>query len=230
MRVLLKISWEALAENWDWLFDVKVLDFICDSLKDLLKENIQIAIFIWWWNIFRWTDWNSLWIDRVSLDYMWMLSTIMNWIALSEYLQKNKINSKLMTATKIDCVWERFDKKVALKYLDEKNVVIFSWWMWNPYFTTDTGWVLKALEIEANMIIKLTMVDGVYDKDPKKFSDAKMYKEITYDEVLSKNLKVMDSTAIALARDNKLILKIANLSKLWSIKNTILADEWTKVG
>ncbi|MDD5769465.1 MAG: UMP kinase [Candidatus Gracilibacteria bacterium] len=230
MRVLLKISGEALAENGDGLFDVKVLDFICDSLKDLLKENIQIAIFIGGGNIFRGTDGNSLGIDRVSLDYMGMLSTIMNGIALSEYLQKNKINSKLMTATKIDCVGERFDKKVALKYLDEKNVVIFSGGMWNPYFTTDTGGVLKALEIEANMIIKLTMVDGVYDKDPKKFSDAKMYKEITYDEVLSKNLKVMDSTAIALARDNKLILKIANLSKLGSIKNTILADEGTKVG
>ena len=230
MRILLKLSGEALAWWWNNAYDKATLDNFVKTIKDLQKENIEIAIFIWWWNIFRWVDGESLEIDRVSRDYMWMLATVMNGIALSEYLQKSWINSKLLTATAIDCIWERFDKKKATSYLENKNVVILAGWMWSPYFTTDTGWVLKALETESDMIIKLTMVDGIYNKDPKKFTDAVMYKKVSYDEVLEKRLKVMDAAAIALARDNNLVLKVVNLSKSWALKKAILSDdEWTRV-
>jgi len=230
MRILLKLSWEALSWNWNWLFEIKILNQIVESLKEIKKKNIEIAIFIWWWNIFRGKDGENLWIDRVTRDYMWMLSTIINWLALSEYLEKNWLSAKLLTSTWIDCVWERFDKKKALKYLNKKNILIFAGWMWNPYFTTDTGWVLRALEIEADMIIKLTWVDGVYNKDPKKHKDAIKFDKITYDEVLSKNLKVMDSTAIALAREEKLVLKVINLFQRWSVLKAILWENiWTTI-
>lgn len=230
MRILLKLSWEALSWNTTQMYDLKTLDYVVSSLKTLQKEKIEIAIFIWGGNIFRWKDGENLWIDRVSRDYMWMFSTIMNWIALRDYLEKNWILSKLLTSTQIDSIWERFEKKNALKYLNENNVVIFAWWMWNPYFTTDTGWVLRALEIEADLIIKLTWVDGVYDKDPKKYEDAKKYEKVTYDEVLAKNLKVMDSTAIALAREEKMVLKVVSLSKEWDLLKAIMWENaWTTI-
>lgn len=230
MRILLKLSWEALAWTWVNAYDTNTLDLFVQNIKDLINEWIEISIFIWWGNIFRWVDWNILWIDKVSCDYMWMLATVMNWIALSEYLEKNWVSSKLLTSTSIDCIWERFEKKKAINYLKNKNVLVFAWGMWSPYFTTDTWWVLKALETNSDMIIKLTMVDWIYDKDPKKFSDAIMYKIVTYDEVLEKRLKVMDSSAIALARDNNLVLKVVNLSKPWAIKKAILTqEEWTTV-
>ncbi len=230
MRILLKLSWEALAWNTNEMYDLKTLDYIVETIKKLQKEKIEIAIFIWGWNIFRWKDWENLWIDRVSRDYMWMLSTVMNWLALKDYLEKNWILSKLLTSTQIDYIWERFDKNKSVKYLSENNVVIFAWWMWSPYFTTDTGWVLRALEIEANMIIKLTNVDGVYDKDPKKSPDAKKYEKITYDEVLSKNLKVMDSTAIALAREEKMVLKVVSLTKEGDLLKAVMWENaWTTI-
>lgn len=230
MRILLKLSWEALAWETTNLYDINILNQIIDFIKKLQKENTQIAIFIWWWNIFRWKEGETLGIDKVSSDYMWMLATIINWLALSEFLQKNNINSKLLTSTQIDCVWERFEKKKAINYLQEKNVLVFAWWIWHPYFTTDTGWVLRALEIDADMLIKLTNVDGVYNKDPKKYTDAVKFDKISYDEVLSKNLKVMDATAIALAREKKLKLKIINLFKKDSLINAFKKDdEWTSV-
>ncbi len=229
-RVLLKLSWEALAWEWQSSLDDRILDYIAELVKDLVKNWIEVWIVIWWGNIFRWISWESAGIDRVSGDYMWMLATLINWLALVEYFTKNKVKSKLMTSTQIDCVWERFEKNKAIKYLEDGKVVVFAWWTWNPYFTTDTWGVLRALEIEADMIIKATKVDWVYSSDPKKYKDAIMFEEITYDDILEKNLKVMDSTAIALARDWKLVLKIVNLFKDWSVKRAILWEkEWTIV-
>lgn len=227
IRVLLKISGEALAwETWD-SFDIKIMNYISDTIKDLQKEKIEIWIVIWWWNIFRWIVWDEFWIDKVSGHYMWMIATFINWLWLVEFFSNNKIKAKLMTSTQLDCVGERFDKKKAVKYLEDWKVVIFAWGTWNPFFTTDTAWVLRALEIEADMIIKATKVEGLYDKDPKKFTDAKIYEKVTYNEVLEKNLKVMDQAAIALARDNNMLLKIVNLSKKWALKRAIL---WEKEG
>jgi uridylate kinase len=130
-----------------------------------------------------------------------------------------------MTAVNFESVWERFDKLKAIKYLEDGKVVVFVGWTGNPYFTTDTGWVLRALEIEADMIIKATKVDWLYDKDPAKNPDAKIYDKVTYSEVLEKNLKVMDQTAIALARDENMSLKIVNLMKKWALKRAILGEK-----
>ena len=230
MRILLKLSWEALAWETNQMYDINILKNIVSELKELKKENIQIWIVIWWWNIFRWKDGESLWIDRVTRDYMWMLSTVMNWMALSDFFEENWVPSKLLTWTKIDCIWDRYDKKLAVEYLNKWFVTIFAWSMWTPYFTTDTWWVVRSLEIEADTMIKLTSVDWVYNKDPKTNFDAVMYDKISYDEVLSKNLKVMDSTAVALARDSRLVLKVVNLYKEWAILRACLCgDEGTTI-
>jgi len=224
-RVLLKISWEALAwDTWN-TFDPKILEFIKDTLKDLQKEGIEIWIVIWWGNIFRWVFWENLGFDENTSHYMWMTATYINWLALVNYFWNNKLKSRLMTAVNYDWIGERFDKQKAIKYLEDGKIVVFVWWTWNPYFTTDTWWVLRAIEIEADMIIKATKVDWVYDKDPKKFDDAKIYDKVTYKEVLEKNLKVMDQTAIALARDEKMPLKVVNLFKKNALKKAILGDK-----
>lgn len=226
-RVLLKLSGEALAwDTWN-TFDPEILKYITEIIKDLQKENIEIGIVIGWWNIFRWVFWENLWFDEHTSHYMGMTATYINWLALVNYFSNNKVKAKLMTSVNYEWVWERFDKQKAIKYLEDEKVVIFAGWTWNPYFTTDTCGVLRALEIEADMIIKATKVDWVYNKDPKKHKDAKLYDKVTYDEVLEKNLKVMDSTAIALARDNKMLLKIVNLTKKWSLKKAIM---WEKEG
>lgn len=226
-RVLLKISWEALAWDGESSFDSKMLDYVSWIVSKLQKDWIEIWIVVGWWNIFRWISWESNWVDRVSWDYMWMMATIINWLALNDSFLKNGIKSKLLTSTSIDCVGERFEKTKAIKYLEDNKIVVFAWWTWNPYFSTDTAWVLRALEIEADMIIKATKVDWVYDKDPKKYTDAVLINEITYDEVLEKNLKVMDSTAIALARDWKLKLWVVNLFDKTAIEKLI---KWKKIG
>ncbi len=229
-RILLKISWEALAWDSDTSLDSKMLDYVSKIVKKLQKDWVEIWIVVWGGNIFRWISWESSGIDRVSWDYMWMMATIINWIALVEYFTNNWVKAKLMTSTNIDCVWERFEKIQAIKYLEDWKVVVFAWWTWNPYFTTDTAWVLRALEIEADIIIKATKVDWVYDKDPKKYSDAVLINEISYDEVLEKNFKVMDSTAIALARDGKMKLWVVNLFDNTAIEKLIKWKKiWTKV-
>lgn len=229
-RVLIKISWEALAWDTDNTFDPKILEYVKDIVKELQKEDIEIWIVIGWGNIFRWVFWENLWFDEHTSHYMGMTATYINWLALVNYFSNNKVKARLMTAVNYDWVWERFDKLKAIKYLEDGKVVVFAGWTGNPYFTTDSGGVLRAIEIEADMIIKATKVDWVYDKDPKKYDDAKIFDKITYDEVLEKNLKVMDLTAIALARDEKMSLKVVNLFKKNALRKAILGDnEWTTV-
>lgn len=229
-RVLIKISWEALAWDTDNTFDPKILEYVKDIIKELQKEDVEIWIVIGWGNIFRWVFWENLWFDEYTSHYMWMTATYINWLALVNYFSNNKVKARLMTAVNYEWVWERFDKLKAIKYLEDWKVVVFAGWTGNPYFTTDSGGVLRAIEIEADMIIKATKVDWVYDKDPKKYDDAKIFDKITYDEVLEKNLKVMDLTAIALARDEKMPLKVVNLFKKNALRKAILGDnEWTTV-
>ncbi|MDD3303070.1 MAG: UMP kinase [Candidatus Gracilibacteria bacterium] len=224
-RVLLKISGEALAGDTGNTFDPKILEFLKDTLKDLQKENIEIGIVIGGGNIFRGVFGENLGFDENTSHYMGMTATYINGLALVNYFGNNKLKSRLMTAVNYDGIGERFDKQKAIKYLEDGKVVVFVGGTGNPYFTTDTGGVLRAIEIEADMIIKATKVDGVYDKDPKKFDDAKLYNKVTYKEVLEKNLKVMDGAAIALARDEKIPLKVVNLFKKNALKKAILGDK-----
>lgn len=230
MRILLKISWEVLAWNNLWWFDFKMLEQISTMIEELVNEKIEIWIVIWAWNFIRWAEIEKNKIDRCNADNMWMLAININTIALWDVLARKWLKVKTFNSFEIDWVVAKFNKKKALHWLKEWHVVIFAWWTWNPYFTTDTAWVLRALEIEADLMIKATKVDWVYDKDPIKHKDAKFYKNIKYNDLITKNLRVMDSTAIALAKNNDLILKVVNLYKKWAILKAILwEDEGTTI-
>lgn len=230
MRVLLKISWEALAWwNNGWL-DYVMLDEVCETIKELTKKKIEVWVVVWAGNFIRWAEIEKINIDRCNADNMGMLAININTIALADVLSRKWIEVKTVNSFAIDWVAERFNKPKAIKWLTKWKVLIFGWWTGNPYFTTDTAWVLRALEIEADLMIKATKVDGVYDKDPVKYHDAEFIKNATYDEVITKNLKVMDSTAIALAKDNSLVLKVVSLYEKWAILRAILwKDEWTTI-
>lgn len=226
MRVLLKISWEALAWAEHTGLDFEVLNDVWDMIKDLVRYNIEVWVVIWAWNFIRWADIEKLKIDRCNADNMWMLAININTIALLDVLTKRNVDAKIVNSFTIEGIVERFNKTKSVKDLSKWKVVIFGWWTWNPYFTTDTAWVLRALEIEADLMIKATKVDWVYDKDPMKFHDATLLKELTYDEVLSNNLRVMDYTAISLAKENSLKLMVCNLVEKWAILNCVLTWSW----
>lgn len=230
MRVLLKISGEALAwKRWIW-FDFDVVDEICEEIKKLTKKGIEVWVVIWWWNLVRGGEIEQMNIDRCNADNMWMLAININSIALADILNKKKVEVKLLNSFAIDWVVERFNKPKAIKALKDKKVIIFAWGTWNPYFTTDTAWVLRALEIEADLMIKATKVDWIYTKDPVEHKDAIFIKKATYDEMIQKNLKVMDSSAIALAKDNNLVLRVISLYDKWAILKVIKwEDIWTTI-
>lgn len=230
MRVLLKISWEALAWWNSWWLDYVMLDEVCETIKKLVDKKIEVWVVVWAGNFIRWSEIEQINIDRCNADNMWMLAININTIALADVLSRKWVWVKTVNSFAIDWVAERFNKPKALKWLSKWKVMIFGWWTWNPYFTTDTAWVLRALEIEADMMIKATKVDWVYTKDPVKYNDAEFIKNASYDEVITKNLKVMDSTAIALAKDNKLLLKVVSLYNDSAILKSILwKDEWTTI-
>lgn len=226
MRILLKISWEALSGDEEKGLDFSVLDDVCEMIKYLVNHNIEIWIVVWAWNFIRWIEIEKLKIDRCNADNMGMLATNINSIVLSDVLTKKGIESRIVNSFWVDWVVDRFNKPKVIKDLSKRRVVIFWWWTWNPFFTTDTAWVLRALEIEADLMIKATKVNWVYDKDPMKFHDAELIPNITYDEILSNNLRIMDYTAIALAKENNLKLAVCSLFEDWAIWNYILHWKW----
>ena len=227
-RILLKLSWEALADKqWYWI-DVDFLDNLAKKIVYLSKyANIQLIIVIWWWNIFRWVAWAAKWIDRGTADYMWMLATIMNGMALWDAIEKNWNEVRIMSALEIPRVAETFIRRRAIKHLDKQRVVVCVAWTWNPYFTTDSAAVLRALELNCDFMVKWTKVDWVYNKDPSKFSDAKKYEVLSVDKALKKWLKILDQSAIALAKDewlNIFVTKIESIDNIWSKQ-----FKWTKI-
>lgn len=226
MRVLLKISGEALAwEKW-FGFEVELLQKVTEIVSKIIKSGHQVWIVVWAWNFIRWAEVQN--IDRCTADNMWMLAININALALFDYFEKAGIRSRIFNSFTIDWITDRFNKIKAEKFLNNGWVIIFWGGTWNPFFTTDTAWVLRALEIDADLMIKATKVDGLYDKDPEKFDDAKFIKSTNYNEVIEKNLKVMDMAAIALAKENNLKLKIAGLFKENAIFNAVNSDdEWT---
>ena len=227
-RILLKLSWEALANNKGYWIDVEFLNELAKKIVYLNKyTNIQTVIVIWWWNIFRWIAWAAKWIDRWTADYMWMLATIMNGVALWDAIEKNWNEVRVMSAIQIPQVAELFIRRRALKHLNKQRVVIVVAWTWNPYFTTDSAAVLRALELNCDFMVKWTKVDWVYDKDPQKYKDAKKYDILSIDEALKKWLRVLDQSAIALAKDEWLdifVTKIENIDKIWT-----KYIKWTKI-
>ena len=229
-RILLKLSWEALAgEKW-YGIDVNLLQNIAQKIVKLsVDNNIEIVIVIWWWNIFRWVSWAAQWMDRWTADYMWMLATIMNWMALWDAIEKLWVYTRIMSALDIPRVAETYIRRRALKHLRKWRVVICVAWTWNPYFTTDSASVLRALELNCDFMVKATKVDWVYDKDPAKYKDAKKFTTLSIDEALKRWLRIMDQSAIALAKDEKLsifVTKIENIDKIWTpdIKGTTIIN------
>lgn len=211
-KVLIKFSGEALAGKDGFGIDTSILTFIANEIKDVVHAGFEVAIVIGGGNIIRGvTAAQDGIIRRTSGDYMGMLATVINSVALAEALEHINIPVRVQSAIRMDRICEPFIVRRALRHLEKGRVVIFGAGTGNPFFSTDTAATLRAVEIGAEMIIKATKVDGIYDKDPKKFSDAKRLQEIDYDMALQDNIKVMDDTAIALAKDNTLPILVCDM-------------------
>ncbi len=217
-RVLLKLSGEALMGGQrERSIDSEVVSSIAAEIKDVVRLGVSLGIVVGGGNIFRGVEASAKGMDRTSADYMGMLSTVINSLALQSAFEQAGIETRVQTAIAMREIAEPFIQRRAMRHLEKGRVVIFGAGTGNPYFSTDTAAVLRAVEIKAEVIMKATKVDGVYDKDPVKFTDAQMYQKISYNDVLAKNLKVMDATAVSLCRDNRLPILVFNLQKSGNI-------------
>lgn len=211
-RVLVKFSGEALAGESGFGIESDILDYLASEIKQLVNDKIEVGIVIGGGNFIRGVSASKGGlIKRTSGDYMGMLATVINGVAMQEALESKGIDVRVQSALEIKEVCESYINRRAIRHLEKGRVVIFVAGTGNPFFTTDTAATLRAVEIGASMIIKATKVDGVYDKDPAKFSDAIMLKDISYDQALKDNIKVMDDTSIALAKDNALPIVVCNM-------------------
>ena len=211
-KILLKLSGESLTGEKEFGIDAEVLNRFACEVEKAHRLGVQIAIVIGGGNIFRGLSEKAKEMDRVQADYMGMLATIINSLALQDVLEKKDIQTRVMTAIEMRKIAEPFIRRRAIRHLEKNRIVIFAGGTGNPYFTTDTAAVLRAIEIEADVIIKGTRVDGVYSDDPEKVQDALMFDKISYMEVVNRGLKVMDSTAITLSMDNKLPIVVFNFN------------------
>jgi uridylate kinase len=211
-RILLKLSGEALLGAQGHGIDGAVLEQYAEEIKAVQAAGVQVAIVIGGGNIFRGFKAATMGMDRVQGDYMGMLATLINSMALQDALEKKGVQTRLQSAIRMEQIAEPFIRRRAVRHLEKGRVVIFGAGTGNPYFTTDTAASLRAIEIEADVIIKGTRVDGVYDKDPEKHADAKKYDKISGDEVLNKRLSVMDLTAFTLCRDNRTPIIVFNMN------------------
>jgi len=224
-RVLIKFSGEALANEDGFGIDTKVLKYLADEIKSLKDAGYEIAIVIGGGNFVRGVSAaKDGIIKRTSGDYMGMMATVINAVAMQEALEYDGICARVQSAIKMEQIAESFIVRKAIRHLEKGRIVIFAAGTGNPFFTTDTAGVLRASEIRANYIIKATKVDGVYDKDPKKFNDAKLLTELSYDRALEDNIKVMDDTAIALAKDNKLPIIVCDMFKKGNLLKILQND------
>ena len=224
-RVLLKLSGEALLGEKSYGVAPKRILAYSKEIKEIVDSGIELAIVIGGGNIFRGVSGASNGIDRVQADYMGMLATVINGLALQSSLEDLKIQTRLQTAFNIEAVAEPYIKRKAVRHLEKKRVVIFSAGTGNPFFTTDSAAVLRAIEINADVILKGTRVDGIFDIDPEKSKDAVKFKQISYDDVIAKKLKVMDSTAFTLSKENKLPIIVFNMNKAGNLKKIIKGEK-----
>ncbi len=213
-RVLVKFSGEALSGESGYGVDTSILKFIAEEIKQLVDSGIEVGVVIGGGNIIRGvTAAKDGIIKRTSGDYMGMLATVINAIAMQEALEYLGMRVRVQSAIKMEQICETFIVRRAIRHLEKGRIVIFAAGTGNPFFTTDTAATLRAIEIGADMIVKATKVDGVYDKDPAKFPDAKKLPQLTYDEALADNIKVMDDTSIALAKENRLPIVVCDMFK-----------------
>ncbi|SDD82468.1 uridylate kinase [Paracoccus isoporae] len=225
-RVMLKISGEALMGDQGFGLHPPTIARIADEVESVHRLGVEVCMVIGGGNIFRGLQGSAQGMERTTADYMGMLATVMNALAMQSALEAKGIHTRVITAIRMDEVAEPYIRRRAVRHLEKKRVIIFAAGTGNPYFTTDTAATLRASEMNCEAIFKGTKVDGVYDKDPKKFPDARRYDEVSYDEALQKNLGVMDASAIALARDNKLPIIVFSLDEPGGFRG-ILAGEGT---
>lgn len=224
-RILLKLSGEALLGDRSYGIDPKRIAQYAKDIKSILDLGVEVAIVIGGGNIFRGVSAASNGIDRVQGDYMGMLATVINGMALQSSLEEENIQTRLQTAIKIEAVAEPYIKRKAVRHLEKKRVVIFGGGTGNPFFTTDSAAVLRAIEVSADVILKGTRVDGVYDSDPEKNEKAVKFDFISFSDVIGKNLKVMDSTAFTLSQENNLPIVVFNMNKSGNLFKVINGDK-----
>ena len=230
-NIMLKISGESLAGSNEQGFDFDVLNDLSNSIKKLQSQKLKISIVLGGGNFIRGSSFSNGIVDRVTSDYMGMLGTVINSLALQSSLKKIGVESRVMTAISINRVAEPYIKNKASNHLEKNRVVIFASGTGNPFFSTDTAATLRASELDCKLIIKATKVDGIYNKDPLKNKNAKLIKNITYNEVINKNLKVMDLTAISLAKDTKIPIFITNIFNKNSLINVLnRKGSYSKIG
>lgn len=224
-KVLLKLSGEALMGDQEFGISSDVISSYAMQIKEIVDLGVQVSIVIGGGNIFRGLSGAEQGVDRVTGDHMGMLATVINSLALQNAMEKIGLATRVQTAIEMPKIAEPFIKRKAQRHLEKGRVVIFGAGTGNPYFTTDTAAALRAIEMNTDVVIKATKVDGVYDKDPVKYADAVKYDTVTYTEVLNKDLKVMDATAISLCRENKLPIVVFNSLENGNLKKVILGEK-----
>lgn len=220
-RVLIKLSGEALQGSQSYGIMPQTIASLAQQIAEIQQMGVEVAIVIGGGNIFRGVAGSMAGMDRANADYMGMLATVINGVALQDAIEAQGVETRMQTALEIKEIAEPYIRRRAMRHLEKKRVVIFAAGSGNPYFTTDTAAALRAMEIQADVILKATQVDGVYDADPRKFPDAKRYERLTYLDVLSQNLKVMDSTAISLCMDNDLPILVFDLHTEGNMKRAV---------
>jgi len=229
-RILLKLSGEALMGDDAYGINRATITRIVNEIKEVVDLGVQVAVVIGGGNIFRGVAPAAAGMDRATADYMGMLATVMNAMALQDAMKNIGLNARVQSALSIEQVAEPYIRGKAIRYLEEGRVVIFGAGTGNPFFTTDTAAALRGMEINAEIVIKATKVDGIYTDDPKTNPEAMRYKTISFDEAIIKNLKVMDATALTLCRDQKLPISVFSIFKQGALKKVVMGeDEGTKV-
>jgi len=223
-RVLLKLSGEALMGDGDFGIDPKVLNRMALEVGQLIGIGVQVGVVIGGGNLFRGAALSAAGMDRVTGDHMGMLATVMNALAMRDALERSNISTRVMSAIPMSGVVEHYDRRSAMRWLKDGDVVIFSAGTGNPFFTTDSAACLRGIEVEADVVLKATKVDGVYDADPMKVKKAKKFDRLTYDEVLDRKLGVMDLTAICLCRDHSMPVRVFNMNKAGALTSIMVGE------
>jgi uridylate kinase len=223
-RILLKLSGEALQGEQGYGIDPEVISNLAEEIKEVHESGVQTALVIGGGNIFRGIKASTQGMDRASADYMGMLATVLNSLALQDALERTGVKTRVQSAISMQELAEPYIRRRAIRHLEKGRVVIFAAGTGNPYFTTDTAASLRAMEIGADIILKATKVDGVYDKDPAEFEDARLFDHLSYIEVLQQGLKVMDATAISLCMDNRLPICVFNMNTAGNIGRVVAGE------
>jgi uridylate kinase len=224
-RILLKLSGEALMGNDSFGINREMVDRIVGEVKGISDLGVQVGIVIGGGNIFRGVSQGAAGMDRATADYMGMLATVINALALQDAMNRGGLVARVQSALSIEPVVEPYIRGKAIRYLEEGKIVIFAAGTGNPFFTTDTAAALRGREVEANIVLKATKVDGVYTADPMKDKTATRYNQLTFDEAFVKNLKVMDATALALCRDQKLPINVFSIFKAGALKRVVMGED-----